>query len=510
MSDYSDDAGSDYYDSDGSVIDGTNDSDYDDEPMIPQSKGKGKSRDVESKSLSAAQLQELVDIDINHVASITGLETPIVSVLLRHFNWNYDRLMERFLESADRVLQDAGEPTPAHDSMDVTPRPTKRARLESPFPPPSDFLCPVCCDDAPPAVFRMRCNHSFCKPCWQEYVISKIKDEGQCTFACMHDDCKAIVDGPSIAKLVEPSVNERYEELVRQSYVQAHPQLRFCPHPGCPQTVSCTSANKSSLTTVVPTVKCASGHAFCFGCGLDSDHRPIICKLVKSWLKNAREDAGTSQWIKANTRTCPKCENNIEKNGGCNRILCRHCNYQFCWLCMKNWDVHGYNNEVCNAWKEPEPDEMKTTAKQNLDKWLFYFDRFNNHEISARLDEELCARTEEKMVEWQKTSKLSWIESTFMHDAVDELTRCRVNLKWSYAMAYFLAPGNDKEIFEAIQADLEKAVEDLSQLLEEPVEADSVKTLRQRMLDKTVYVRGRHEILLQDTAEGLEQGRWNW
>ena len=77
---------------------------------------------------------------------------------------------------------------------------------------------------------------------------------------------------------------------------------------------------------------------------------------------------------------------------------------------MKNWDVHGYNNEACNAWKEPEPDATKTAARQNLEKWLFYFDRFNNHEISARLDEELCSRTEEKMVEWQETSKMSWIE----------------------------------------------------------------------------------------------------
>ena len=77
---------------------------------------------------------------------------------------------------------------------------------------------------------------------------------------------------------------------------------------------------------------------------------------------------------------------------------------------MKNWDVHGYNNDICNAWKEPEPDESKTAARQNLEKWLFYFDRFNNHEISARLDEELCSRTEEKMVEWQETSKMSWIE----------------------------------------------------------------------------------------------------
>ncbi len=97
----------------------------------------------------------------------------------------------------------------------------------------------------------------------------------------------------------------------------------------------------------------------------------------------------------------------------------------------------------------------------------------------------------------------SGAQSTFMRDAVNELTRCRVTLKWSYAMAYFLVAGNQKQIFEDIQAyvfsaarpgsltdspcrDLEKAVEDLSQLLDEPVDADSVKSLRQRMMDKTV------------------------
>ena len=34
--------------------------------------------------------------------------------------------------------------------------------------------------------------------------------------------------------------------------------------------------------------------------------------------------------------------------------------------------------------------------------------------------------------------------------------------------------------------DLEKAVEDLSELLESPIEASAISTLRQRMTDKTV------------------------
>lgn len=43
-------------------------------------------------------------------------------------------------------------------------------------------------------------------------------------------------------------------------------------------------------------------------------------------------------------------------------------------------------------------------------------------------------------------------QSTFMRDAVDELTRCHSTLKWTYAMAYFLIAGNQKQIFEDVQA----------------------------------------------------------
>ena len=51
-----------------------------------------------------------------------------------------------------------------------------------------------------------------------------------------------------------------------------------------------------------------------------------------------------------------------------------------------------------------------TAATKNLEKWLFYFDRFNNHEVSAKLDQGLCEATEERMVEVQEASDLSWIE----------------------------------------------------------------------------------------------------
>lgn len=52
------------------------------------------------------------------------------------------------------------------------------------------------------------------------------------------------------------------------------------------------------------------------------------------------------------------------------------------------------------------------------------------------------------MEEMQITSDLTWIEVQFARKAVDEVERCRMTLKWTYAMAYYLEKGNEKELFE--------------------------------------------------------------
>jgi hypothetical protein len=59
-------------------------------------------------------------------------------------------------------------------------------------------------------------------------------------------------------------------------------------------------------------------------------------------------------------------------------------------------------------------------------------------------------------------------------------------------------------------SDLERAVEDLSELLEQPIENECIPVLRQKVTDKSVYVQKRNEILLEDTAKGYLEERWKW
>jgi ariadne-1 len=72
---------------------------------------------------------------------------------------------------------------------------------------------------------------------------------------------------------------------------------------------------------------------------------------------------------------------------------------------------------VCSTWKEPDATEDMTDAKRNLERWLFYFDRFNNHELSAKLDRERLEQSAERITEVQNETGMSWIEVCAVHMA---------------------------------------------------------------------------------------------
>ncbi|CAA7260706.1 unnamed protein product [Cyclocybe aegerita] len=438
-------------------------------------------------------------------------------------------------------------PTLAYTTPKALQRTTSRKSDEP-------FVCQICFNDAPDMqTLALDCEHTFCSDCWTDYVVSKIKDESEHAIRCMAEGCALVCPDPFIHDLLVPAPgapvgdadkeaqNEkawlRFQELLVRHFVGCNSNLKFCPYPSCTNTVSCPSASsKSSLTTIVPTVSCGARgigseaqevsqsqqlglglqgkeHKFCFGCPIESDHRPVVCGVAKMWLKKCRDDSETANWIKSNTKECSNCQSTIEKNGGCNHMTCKKCKHEFCWVCMGPWSEHGTAWYSCNRYDEKtgvEARDAQSRSRASLERYLHYYNRWANHEQSAKLSLDLYAKTEKKMEEMQITSALTWIEVQFMKKAVEEVDKCRQTLKWTYAMAYYLAKGNEKELFEDNQRDLERAVEDLSELLESPIEAENIPTLRQNVTNKTVYVQKRNEIVLEDTANGFLEGRWRW
>jgi ariadne-1 len=216
----------------------------------------------------------------------------------------------------------SSRPTPQAPSR----RSTRRTTLPSPIPTRAPSLpppgCPICCDDSPDAMSALMCGHAFCTMCWESYITSKVREEGECNIRCMATDCNIAVPETFIKDLVNKETGTRYHELIMRDFVSHMDKLKYCPAPACSYTISCPqAANRASLTKFVPIVTCREGHSFCFGCTIDSDHRPVVCAAAAMWLKKCQDDSETANWIKSNTKECPKCQSTIEKNGGCKCVL---------------------------------------------------------------------------------------------------------------------------------------------------------------------------------------------
>lgn len=141
--------------------------------------------------------------------------------------------------------------------------------------------------------------------------------------------------------------------------LQCNRLLRWCPSPDCSSVIRVQHVESRPVT-------CRCGHTFCFACG-NNWHEPVRCTLLRKWIKKCDDDSETSNWIAANTKVvgrcwlivfytsysylpvfrnekeCPKCKATIEKDGGCNHMVCKnsHCKTEFCWVCLGPWEPHG-------------------------------------------------------------------------------------------------------------------------------------------------------------------------
>lgn len=487
------DTNSDTADSDVEI-----DEDYQDDAAFETQekdlKPKKKAYEVDFKVYSPEDIQKQEDQQIAEVSTLLEQPHEATAILLRFGRWNKERLIENYMDNQEEILDKAGL------GQEIRRSPPRIEVV-------GNFMCEICCEHGPHESFAMKCGHRYCANCYRQYLVQKIRGEGEAArIRCPGDGCNKIIDAKSLDLLVTPDLTDRYHELLMRTYVDDKENLKWCPAPNCVYAVEC-GVKKRDLNKIVPTVHCDCSHSFCFGCTL-SDHQPCPCSLVRKWLKKCEDDSETANWISANTKECPKCHSTIEKNGGCNHMTCRKCRNEFCWMCMGVWSEHGTSWYNCNRYEEKsgtDARDAQARSRQSLERYLHYYNRYANHEQSARLDKDIYHKTEKKMTLLQSSSGMSWIEVQYLEEASQALQQCRQTLKWTYAFAYYLARNNQTEIFEDNQKDLEMAVENLSEMFEKST--DQLADLKVEMMDKTTYCNRRRVILLDDTAMRLKYGK---
>ncbi|XP_074114620.1 E3 ubiquitin-protein ligase ARIH1-like [Cotesia typhae] len=441
------------------------------------------------KILSPDQVISEMTKKIESVQLILEIPSTTTRILLHHFRWDEEKLLEEYY-SKDKaaIFKAAGIVDPNVSKTKKNPR-------------DSTEFCQICLNPFLRSLMTgLECGHRFCSDCWAEYLFANILSEEEClSITCPAHKCNILVDDASAMALIKDfAVRSKYQCLIAHSFVECSRLLKWCPAPNCHRVV------KVQEVEFKP-VKCDCGYRFCFKCS-ETWHAPILCEYLRKWERTAAEDSATSYLIEVNTKDCPKCHMAIEKNGGCNHMTCKKCNYEFCWVCSVYWAYHNVNYS-CNRFVSAEAQNEQDISRSKLNRILFYYGRYVNYKKALERDNDVTNIVRDTITKFEALD-MSWNEVEFLARALEALRQCRATLMYSYPFAYYVESCNQMDIFVDNQRNLEIATEDLAQYLERQLQKDSAVEVKQKVKDKTAYCEDRRKVLLNHVHEGYDKDWW--
>jgi len=413
--------------------------DFDDEGRASQFNNNDDPEYFAYECLSVANVEKIFNESIETVRNRLGVSHARAKQLLHSNKWSIDEILSKH------------PPAPS-------PPPVVRTNPPSPL---QQVYCSVCALHLPETQFTSPkgCGHSFCYQCWETHCVTQISLGVSTSLSCMAPSCDILCgEDLVLSQVTKSSVRERYIHLCFLNYVRCHPNLRFCPGPNCPIVI------KAMESVAKNTVCVACKSRFCFKCG-NSYHAPTDCDTIKRWLTKCADDSETANYISAHTKDCPKCNICIEKNGGCNHMQCYNCKHDFCWMCLGDWRTHGSEYYECSRYKENPNianESAHAQAREALKKYLHYFERWENHSRSIKLEAVTFETIKNRITEKVMSAQGTWIDWQYLFDAAKLLAKCRYTLQYTYPYAYYIEPCPRKELFEYQQAQLEAEIENLS------------------------------------------------
>ena len=157
-------------------------------------------------------------------------------------------------------------------------------------------------------------------------------------------------------------MKKNYWKWLCKNYTDENKNVIWCPNPKCD-----LCSEKVDAFMHVDIVECDCGTEYCFKCG-DFAHRGASCEIVKEWKAKEVNESENSSWLAANTKPCPQCHHPIEKNNGCNVMICASCRHEFCWLCLNAWALHKDIHGRCTIFEEKVNDKAFLAEHEARDK----------------------------------------------------------------------------------------------------------------------------------------------
>ncbi|XP_035178943.1 cullin-9-like isoform X4 [Oxyura jamaicensis] len=390
-------------------------------------------------TLSLEEAKLLMNQTVQRVQDTLSIPEDVARHLLMHCRWNVDFLIHCYVEDCRSLLIASG--------LEVE---------DAQRPPSPGTHCPVCVNqlcptEKPPSLC---CMHYCCKPCWNEYLTTRIEQNMVLSCTCPISECRAQPTTAFIYSIVSSKeIIAKYEKALLRGYVECCSNLTWCTNPqGCDQILL-----KDGLGYEAACSKCS--WISCFNCNFLEAHYPASCSHMSQWVdddgyyEGMTSEAQSKHLAKLISKHCPSCQAQIEKNEGCLHMTCAKCNHGFCWRCLKPWRPTHKDYYNCSA--------MVSKAAWQEKRFQDYNERCTFHHRAREFAMSLRNRVS-SIIEMPKIRTL-----TFVLHACKVLEQARKVLAYSCVYSYYSQDTESIDIVEQQTENLELHTNALQILLEE-------------------------------------------
>ena len=419
------------------------------------------------------------DVIISKFIEFSNLVYDEAELVLIYYDWNYDKLLEDWFDNIDKISIES-HISQSKESEEKIKNFIEHNNI-------SENICPICFIELEKEeVICLKCNHKICKDCYVEYITNKLLTEPNMILMtpCPLKGCNLNLTRTIFKKCItEKKYQLIFAKSLVRNFIARSNNIKSCPNPKC------------NLSVRVPVslskeIKCDCGSIFCFQC-LEESHIPCDCEMAKLWKESTKEKGSGEDfvWMKENTKNCPKCGINIEKNQGCNHMCCQKkaggCGFEFCWVCLGPWNSHEIVNldSFYKCYKTPEEKKEKEKnkgynipkkfeekflgkKKDLLDRYISYYKEWDNHRKNLEYAEKLKDKVKKYKKDLIEVKLMFENDVNFLDESLDMIIECNRLLKNTFVFEYFLADDKYAALFEHNLEILQAQTDSLLELIE--------------------------------------------
>lgn len=175
------------------------------------------------------------------------------------------------------------------------------------------------------------CDHGLCLSCLQSFLLNATQNpQARFPTVCPQPGCRTPIPTESAEWVLDRETLEIWYRKLAEIHVA---NKVCCPLPECRSIVDLDDRDGTAVTCP----ECRN--SFCASCAVPF-HRGLTCEQYREQTQGGQteEDRAMLQLVQdRHWRHCPSCRFVIEKQQGCNHMVC-HCGQSFCYACGHPWN----------------------------------------------------------------------------------------------------------------------------------------------------------------------------